>query len=291
MMGEMILYVVSAICMFLITYNVPMICIVDISFENLTLWVAVNVEFVYPDWSDMTLRFDVGDRVLINTATIDSPKWISSTIDRIWPIEHRNNYTNITADNDVVHYLCGTYLIPSDHNEIIVEHPASIRFKIGDNVMVNSSKAIQFVKKAKDLSKKNDLPDNWVNAIVVAVDVMLFEEGNQTNVPKMYAVYACSFEINGKSKQCYIGKDDDEHIAGADSVPRERLFEAIDQDCSLEHLSYLTSFYSIDISLFREMVIDRAVASASFNVRLIISIVCQVNRIIVCFNNSTFVMY
>ena len=129
----------------------------------------------------MTLRFDVGDRVLINTATIDSPNWISSTVDRIWPIELRHDYTNSKAsDNNVVHYLCGTYLIPSDHNEIIVEHPASFRFKIGDYVMINSSKAIQWAKKAKD----DVMPDNWFNAVVVGVDVTLLQKGNQTDQPK-----------------------------------------------------------------------------------------------------------
>jgi hypothetical protein len=77
-----------------------------------------------------------------------------------------------------------------------------------------------------------------------------------------YRIYRCS---SGSEERytCRILKDDDEHIAKSSADPRERLFEAIEQDCSRKHLSYLQSFYSIDVLSFRDLIVDKAIICGS----------------------------
>jgi hypothetical protein len=45
-------------------------------------------------------------------------------------------------------------------------------------------------------------------------------------------MYECSFKVASKKYSCLINDDDGEHIALVDAEPRERLIEAIEQDCS-----------------------------------------------------------
>lgn len=104
-------------------------------------------------------------------------------------------------------------------------------------------------------------PDwNWIEGTVTGVDII-----SQVDY---YAVYECSFNISGKTRVCYILKDDDKHIAHVDTNPRERLFGAVEQDCTLGHLEYLANFHSIDVSTFRDLVLAKAIEFASYHTLL-----------------------
>ena len=65
-----------------------------------------------------------------------------------------------------------------------------------------------------------------------------------------YAVYKCTFMENDKRRTCYIVKDDDQHVASITASRRERLMEAIEQDCHYEHIDYL--YTGMDVMPFRD---------------------------------------
>ena len=95
--------------------------------------------------------------------------------------------------------------------------------------------------------------ETWVRGKVTAVDV--------SKLGTNYAVYECS--IVKKGFACRVFDDNDENIARADADPRERLFDAIEQNCSREHLNFLCSHFDIDISVFKDLVVSKAVEHAS----------------------------
>lgn len=149
---------------------------------------------------------------------------------------------------------------PSDSDEHLIKHPATFRFSAGQSVVFNPSLAIGFGKPKKD----------WVQGTVLRSDV--------TGKYECYCVYECSFGSKGKSK-CYITQDNDEHIAMVNFDPRDRLLDAISQDCTPHHLSYLAETYSIDISTFRDMVVDRAIEYGSYHVSLYCVRLCKSQHI------------
>jgi Ankyrin repeats (many copies) len=63
----------------------------------------------------------------------------------------------------------------------------------------------------------------------------------------------------------YIYKDTDEWIASADAGPRQRLFDAIDQNCSCAHLNHLVSASNIDVSSFRDLIVSHAIQACSYD--------------------------
>ena len=157
----------------------------------------------------------------------------------------------------VAHYKCHnitSVAAQSDSDYHIMKHPTTFRFSVGRSVVFNPSLAIGAGKSEKELNAS----DCWVQGTVLQTDV--------TGRHDCYCVYECSFGSKGKSK-CYITQDDDEHIAMVKFDPRERLLEAISQDCTPHHLSYLAESYSIDVSTFRDMVVNKAIEYGSYNVR------------------------
>lgn len=198
----------------------------------------------------MELRFDVGFPVLIKTQI----GWEALKVNRVWPIERLiSTVPLIDITTAIPHYNCNPYTVSLDSEHNIRERWTFFRFRIGESIIFDSTTAIGTSQSARKLLSK---ADRWVNGIVTAVDV----------VQQPYAPYMCSFNIDGKPKQCYIVIDDDEHITGAETTPRQKLLDAIFSDCTPEHLSYLTSFYSIDISVIRDLVIEKAVKAGSYNV-------------------------
>ena len=157
----------------------------------------------------------------------------------------------------MAHYKCHnitSVAAQSDSDYHIMKHPTTFRFSVGQSVVCNPSLAIGAGKSEKELNAS----DCWVQGTVLQTDV--------TGRYDFYCVYECSFGSKGTSK-CYITQDDDEHIAMVKFDPRERLLEAISQDCTPHHLSYLAESYSIDISTFRDLVVDKAIKYGSYNVR------------------------
>lgn len=216
---------------------------------------AIDAVDVFPDLSDLTLRFDVGEHVLCYY----QDRWVPRTVTNQWPIyvlEESNSFASIRGPHDVVpQYKCGTVAVPFDNDSCIMKHPASFRFAIGDAVIFNSELAFATGKSLAELRASA----TFCNGVVTQIDI--------TGRSDAYCSYECSFGAKGKLK-CHISKDDDEHIARISSEPRERLFEAIEQDCSCQHLSYLATFYSIEISIIRDLVLDKAIEYGSYNVSM-----------------------
>jgi len=203
----------------------------------------------------MILRFDVGFPVLIKTQI----GWEALTVNRVWPIDRLIlSAPTIDITTAIPHYNCDPYTVSLDSEHNIRERWTVFRFTVGESVIFDSTTAIGTTQSARKLLSK---ADRWINGIVTAVDV----------VQQPYAPYMCSFNIDGKKspKQCYIVIDDDEHITGAETTPREKLLDAIFTDCTPEHLTYLTSFYSIDISVIRDLIIEKAVKAGSYNVSMV----------------------
>jgi hypothetical protein len=221
---------------------------------------------VFPDFCDLTLRFNVGDHVLCNYQN----RWVPRVVTYPWPIDELEDslgasFCDITGPfNMVPHYKCGKgatnsgfVASPSDDDCSIMRHPTSFRFSVGDKVTFNPSLANATTGKSllRDLQKS----DCWCEGVVTEIDITSRNDG--------YFVYECSFGLKGKSK-CYILKDDDEHICNPNTDPRERLFEAISQDCTRQHLAYLATSYLIDIMMFRDMIVDKGIEYGSYNVRV-----------------------
>eukprot|EP00985_Skeletonema_marinoi_P006234 scaffold2699_cov140-Skeletonema_marinoi.AAC.8 len=216
--------------------------------------------YVFPDFCDMTLRFDIGDNVICN---VDD--WVPASVSYLWPIEENDflqGFLPATASDVVPHYECKmlfgddyqSVTAPHDDDDYIQRKPTSFRFKVGDSVTFNSMKARGNTAAAANHLRRNA---EWSDGKITSVD--LCEEGLD------YAVYECSFKVAAKKYSCFINDDDDEHIALVDADPRKRLFDAIEQDCSRDHFLYLASHFNIDVAAFRDLVMTKAIEFASYN--------------------------
>jgi len=149
--------------------------------------------YVFPDFCDMTLRFDIGDNVICN---VDD--WVPASVSYLWPIEENDflqGFLPATASDVVPHYECnmlfgGDYpsvTAPHDDDDYIQRKPTSFRFKVGDNVTFNSMKARGNTAAAANHLRRNA---EWSDGKIASVD--LCEEGLD------YAVYECSFKVAAK---------------------------------------------------------------------------------------------
>ena len=109
---------------------------------------------------------------------------------------------------------------------------------------------------------------NWISGIVKSVDI--------TGMDK-YAAYTCSCEIDGKQYIYHITKDNDACIAKEGTNSRSRLFEAIEQGCTRDHIMYLVQHYNIDVTLFRDLVVSKAIEYASYQALCWLHHDCNVN--------------
>ena len=231
--------------------------------------VTISVDDAFPDFCDMTLRFDVGDRVLCGTP---NRGWVAREVRYLWPIaETFHNYpTSPQKPDDIVdRYKCGEYGIklndnnqplfcsaPCDEDYCIMKHPSSFRFEVGDNVIFSALEAVGNGRSTSQLDKMvNNDSWLWISGVITAIDIIGMEK---------YAAYTCSFEVEGTTYSCFIREDNDELIAKENADARDRLFEAIKQDCSRQHIMYLTAYYGIDIMAFRDMVVSKAIKYASY---------------------------
>ena len=216
--------------------------------------------YVFPDFCDMTLRFDIGEKVICS-----ADGWIPASVCKLWPIDLIRNHSltlPAAAADEVPHYYCDQVLsdnhpflsAPSDFDSTIQKRPTSFRFKVGDNVTFNSLKAEGNTRAAENYLHR---AATWTDGKIILVDVC---EENLN-----YAVYECSFKVATKKYSCLILDDDDENIALVDADPRKRLFDAIEQDCSRDHFIYLQSHFNIDVAAFRDLILEKAIQFASYN--------------------------
>ena len=210
---------------------------------------------VFPDFCDLTLRFNIGDQVLCNY----NSRWESRNVAYLWPIlemkERGHRVLQYPGDYIFPCYKCedkkSAIAAPFDDDEFVMKHQSSFRFAVEESVIFSAGLAKVTGKYANQL--KNKL--TWIQGTITAIDIVGLE---------YYATYECAFNIAGKQYLCHITKDDDEHIALKDADPRRRLFDAIEQDCSRSHLKDLVTTYSIDVTTFRDLVITKALDCASY---------------------------
>ena len=211
-------------------------------------------DYVYPDFCDLTLRFNVGERVLCKCDV----GWLPMNVAYLWPIGEVNVPPQ-TANDVVPRYKCNDptsrhqpVAVPEDNDRCIMKHPTIYTCELDDRVIFNARLAKATTKVAIQYLNKS----SWIEGTVTARDI--------TGLESYYISYECSFDIAGKQYLCHITKDDDEHIANINASPRKRLFDAIEQDCSRTHLIYLTTTYSIDVFTFRDLVIAKALDCANY---------------------------
>mmetsp|Transcript_16444 Transcript_16444/g.38138 ORF Transcript_16444/g.38138 Transcript_16444/m.38138 type:complete len:2423 (+) Transcript_16444:381-7649(+) len=214
---------------------------------------------IIPDWCDMTLRFDVGDRVLCYVYG----EWRPCVVSVVWPIGTLSSTSGRpprSPTDDFPRYACsfqdedGRCIIEKDDDDFIMEHPSVFRFSIGQKIVFNTKHAR--LPGAIMHKVRSQFP--WLEGSITARDI--------TGEAGYYTVYECKFKFGSKGDYfADIERDVDEHIASLSTDPRTRLLDSIVQDCERSHLSYLADAYEIDIDLFRDLAIRRAVDSASYN--------------------------
>jgi hypothetical protein len=245
---------------------------------NDTIWPILKKNLIR-DTMNLTTLFDVGDRVVCNS----DKGWMPGVVTYKWPVweyrADRNNNSPIQIPQ-IPYYEIKTYpsmagimdqgprnvAAPTEDEETIKKYPSVFRFSIGDCVVFDSCKAY-FPMETTNCNDNN----GWIVGVISDVDVFKqYEYGYYE-----YGVFECKFEQKGivrrgKSEKrygntCLILKDEDEYITLADNDPRKRLFAAIEQDCSFEHIDYLENEFSIDVSLIQELMVEKAIKSGNFD--------------------------
>lgn len=152
-------------------------------------------------------------------------------------------------------YKCGhgdpeeVHLIYYDDDHYIKTFP-KFRFGKGCNVTFSTELAIGLPARQRD---------PWLHGKV----------SNRNMLGKeYYAAYEVTFMENNKKHTCYIVKDDDAHIAPADSSPRERLMDSIEHGCSYEHICYLIASSGMDVVSFCDLLVNHAIGFASYDALL-----------------------
>ena len=81
-------------------------------------------------------------------------------------------------------------------------------------------------------------------------------------LPYYYAVYECSYADRNRIRACHIINDDDQNVASLKFSPRQRLFEAIEQECNYEHFDYRIKSFNVDFMAFRDLLVSKAILRA-----------------------------
>ncbi|MGB2403605.1 MAG: hypothetical protein ACPIA7_09365, partial [Akkermansiaceae bacterium] len=199
-------------------------------------------KYVFPDFCDFTLRFDVGDRVLCN-----HNGWTSRKVSYLWGVGEiwvQAKKIPQSPGDSVPHYKCQHTAVPLDDDDCIMKQPYPLRFKLGDSIVFNARKAML-------RSGTRGTGDCWLEGIIVATSIVDAED---------YAAYKCQ----NQQGAWHIFGDDDENIARSNANPRDRLLDAIAQHCSRWHLQYLADTYNIEVSTFRDLAIQKSLQYASY---------------------------
>jgi hypothetical protein len=158
------------------------------------------------------------------------------------------------VDAPIANFSAGAQLRCKDDSEgMIMEHPSTFRFSVGDAVLFSTDKAAFLT----DIDCRAAKMQPWKEGRIVKVDLF----GQQ-----YYSVYEVSF-VGPRNRRttCAIISDDDEHICRADATPRERLLDAIDQRCNYAHIHQIVTTTERDITNFQDLLVARAIQSCSYS--------------------------
>mmetsp|Transcript_31441 Transcript_31441/g.75852 ORF Transcript_31441/g.75852 Transcript_31441/m.75852 type:complete len:2512 (-) Transcript_31441:67-7602(-) len=228
---------------------------------------------VYTDLHFTQLKYQVRDRVLCCIDDKDE-EWIEHVVVREWPrpppsIDHCS-----VLKSAYPLYICRAIetgiekTIFEDLTETeIKDIPSRTRFKVGDIVVINADKA----KGIKEGAIKHLGTGGWREGKIVKTIPKVAKQlgpassrGRNSYYTVYMGSYECSFrDDKGKVHRCYIPEDTDEHIARDD--PRTRLMDAIEDDCCMEHISFLVKEFGIDVSSIEEIVFLKAIDHSSYN--------------------------
>ena len=182
------------------------------------LYLDVEPWCVQRDKYEWILRFRMGERVLCYTG-----RWEAATVVQLWPDPRKGCYL---CRETTVSGIGADHLVPEDTDKYIIKLPLKFRFSKGDQVIFSSGKAVGI---------KNTSLEPWIRGKITRVDIVGLRDH--------YAVYECSFMDRNKTKKCFILKDNDEHVASSNASPRQRLLEAIEQDCAYQHIDFLVKSF------------------------------------------------
>mmetsp|Transcript_14447 Transcript_14447/g.40206 ORF Transcript_14447/g.40206 Transcript_14447/m.40206 type:complete len:2450 (-) Transcript_14447:2893-10242(-) len=215
------------------------------------------------DFGNLTLRFQVGDQVICFSSNGALP----GVVTYLWPVwEHKKH-------GELIYVPCYEVMIHpskagqivrepfaaasfSENEDTIMKRPEVFRFSRGNQVLIDWEKA-RFPSVNAAFCKNRFAGVGWIRATISEVDA-LGEFG--------YAAYECIIDEGTKARKitCYVLKDQNEFIVSVSDGPRERLFTAIEKDCSFEHINYLIDKYSIDVSLILELVTSKVIEYGNF---------------------------
>lgn len=205
------------------------------------------------DHFEWALRFDVGDKVVC----CNGGRWIRATVRGLWPTDSKVRQGPDNMTEVVKPYECevdrrhhgqlppSLYIIGRDKDEHIKKSPTSFRFCAGDKVIFDADKAA--------FNKRPPRGKQWIDG---------------TYADEQYAVYEISLPVEKNKAQTgfipYWYDDDDEHIASSEAYPRQQLLDAITQGCSCDHIHYLVTELGLDVSAFKDLVIEKAIHNGSY---------------------------
>lgn len=222
--------------------------------DNPDSWLSVSAKEVFVDNEKWTLRFKEGDKVLcwINQ------RWTAATVSGIWPFGlsatsysyrppyHCTRQEPLAGEN-------GAYIaVPMGSPDLIVKCPQTFRFLVGDDVIIATATAVGLSKQSRSTP--------WIPAKIMRVDIV--------GLQNYYAVYECSYTDQKRARICHVLEDSDEHVASPSATTRERLFDAIANDCGYDHLDTLIKTSDMDVIAFRDLLVSKAIESGSYNALL-----------------------
>mmetsp|Transcript_31447 Transcript_31447/g.75881 ORF Transcript_31447/g.75881 Transcript_31447/m.75881 type:complete len:2497 (-) Transcript_31447:208-7698(-) len=242
------------------------------AYEENAVAKIVDEEDIYTDLHFTQLRYEVGDRVLCcnkDNPDDDVGEWIQHEVIELWPFPPAvYNWSVLSRSYPL--YVCEPevdlgYLMPvydGLSEKEIRDIPLSTRFDAGDMVVFNAEMAEGIKLSGRFLGS------GWrAGKIVDTIPMKIKQKGRKGPKYTVYlGFYECSFQHKGKVHRCYILEDTDEHIARDD--PRTRLWNAIEDDCSMHHISYLVDEYGIDVPSFQDHFFAKAWDLSSFNALL-----------------------
>ena len=172
--------------------------------EKNEVW-RVRVDKAFPDFCDLTLRFNPGDHVLCKTNS-----WMPKIVTYLWPIYEieeslGGSFSDVQSPRDIVpHYKCGPVsrrgghvASPSDHDSNIRKHPTAFRFSAGDSVILNITLA--FIPGRALDNNFLTVPESPCEGMVTQVDI--------TGKFSGYFVYECECSFDGQEQfKCYIAR-------------------------------------------------------------------------------------
>mmetsp|Transcript_29648 Transcript_29648/g.81504 ORF Transcript_29648/g.81504 Transcript_29648/m.81504 type:complete len:2695 (-) Transcript_29648:60-8144(-) len=141
---------------------------------------------------------------------------------------------------------------PSDDDGSIKRLFTTFRCKKGDDVLINTAVA------TFDRNKPKSNVPTWVRGKVVQV--------NSYGI----AIYKCRYSVPGQKRSwsCQCVDDSDYHIALVRTPPRQRLFDAIEQNCGYDHFQFLVDSNGLDVAGYTDALLEAAVKAANYDALL-----------------------